>query len=143
MLSSQLALLGDLLLIAEKQLDVPAEQLLQTIPILSGDSALAAPFIAFEEADPPPSVVEQAAMYGGWIACNRPFPKDNREIGFRFMRAMLAEDGKPWPQFPEDAYVVEARFEEVETGAITLAELADWVCLRVRVAEELGGEPKV
>ena len=140
MVSSRLALLGDLLLIAEKQLDVPAERLLQTIPILSGNAALATPFIAFEAADPPLGMVEQAAAYGGWIACNKPFPRDNREIGYAFMRAMLAEAEKPWPQFPEDAYVVEARFEELESETITLAEFVDWACLRVRVAEELGGE---
>ena len=140
MISSQLALLGDLLLVAEKQLDVPAEQLLRTIPILSGDSALAAPFIVFEESDPPPSVVEQAATYGGWIACNQPFPRDNREIGYRFMHVMLAEAERPWPQLPEDAYAVEARFEELETGTITLVEFVDWVCLRVRFAEWMGAE---
>lgn len=140
MISSQLALLGDLLLIAEKQLDVPAEQLLGSIPILRGKSALAAPFIAFEEADPLPSVVEQAATYGGWVACNQPFPKDNREIGYRFMLMMLAEAEKPWPQLPEDAYVVEARFEELESETITLAEFVDWACLRVRFAERLGAE---
>jgi hypothetical protein len=65
---NQLALLGDLLLIAEEKLDVPAEQLLRTAPLFRGDSALASLFIAFEEADPSPSLVEQAGMYGAWIA---------------------------------------------------------------------------
>lgn len=140
MISSHLALLGDLLLIAEEKLNIPAEQLLRRTPILSGDSALVAPLILFEEADPPLSVVEQAAMFGGWVAYNQPFPEDNREIGYRFMRAMLAEAEKPWPQPPEDAYAVETRFEELETGTITLVEFVDWVCLRVKVAEELGDD---
>ncbi|HEX2265696.1 MAG TPA: hypothetical protein VHH14_05380 [Solirubrobacterales bacterium] len=135
-----MALLGDLLLIAGEKLEVPAEQLLRTVPLLGDDSALAAPFIAFEETDPPPSLAEQAAIYGAWIACNHPFPQYNREIGYRFMRAMLKEAEKPWPQFPEDAYVVEAMFESVETAAITVAEFVDWVCLRVKVAERLRDE---
>ena len=138
---SQLALLGDLLLIAEEKLDVSAEHLLRTVPVLGDDTALAAPFIAFEEMDPPPSLVEQAAMYGAWIACSRPFPKLNREIGYWFMRAMLKEAGKPWPQSPDSVYAVETMFEDLETGAITVAEFVDWALLRVEVAERLRDEP--
>ncbi|HEY6729853.1 MAG TPA: hypothetical protein VI039_02390 [Solirubrobacterales bacterium] len=138
---SQLALLGELLLIAGEKLDIPAERLLRTIPILGGDSALAAPFIAFEEADPPLSAVEQAAMFGAWIACTQPFPRYNREIGYLFMLAMLKEAERPWPHFADDAYAVEARFEELETRMITAVEFVDWVCLRVRVAEEMEGGP--
>jgi hypothetical protein len=132
-----LALLGDLLLIAEEKLEVPAEQLLRTVPVLGGDSALATPFIAFEGVDPPPSPVEQAAMYGAWIACIRPFPELNREIGYRFMCTMLEEAEKPWPQLPDSVYAVEAMFEDLETEAITMVEFVDWVRLRVKVAEKL------
>lgn len=131
----QLALLGELLLIAEEELDVPAERLLRTVPLLRGDLALATPFIVFEEADPSPDVVEQAGMYAAWIAGKRPFPERNREIGYRFMIVILDELEKPWPQPPEDTYAVDARFEELETGMITVAEFVDWVRLRVAAAE--------
>ncbi|HEX6602868.1 MAG TPA: hypothetical protein VF030_09530 [Solirubrobacterales bacterium] len=140
-MSRPLALIGDLLLIAEEKLDVPAEELLRTVPVLGSDSALATPFIAFEEVDPPLSLVEQVAMYGAWIACKRPFPKLNREIGYRFMCAMLEEAEKPWPQSPDSVYAVESMFEDLETGAITVAEFVDWVCLRVKVAERLRDAP--
>jgi len=132
---SRLALLGDLLLIAEKQIEVPAEQLLRTVPLLAGESALATPFIAFEEADPPLSSVEEAAAFGAWIMRRRPFPKGNREIGYRFMRVMLGEAEKPWPQTPDAIYAVETMVESLETRLISEAEFVDWVCLRVRVAE--------
>jgi hypothetical protein len=135
---SRLALLGDLLLIAEKQLEVPTEHLLRTVPLLAGESALASPFIAFEEADPPLTQVEEAAVFGAWIICRQPFPSDNREIGYRFMRLMLGEAEKPWPQTLDAVYAVETMVEALETRIITEAEFVDWVCLRVEVAERLG-----
>jgi len=140
---SRLALLGDLLLIAEKQLEVPTEELLRTVPLLSGESALASPFIAFEEADPPLSRIEEAAAFGAWIICRHPFPKENREIGYRFMRLMLAEAERPWPQSLDAVYAAETLVESLETRIVTEAEFVDWVCLRVRVAEALGGEATV
>lgn len=135
---SRLALLGDLLLIAEKQLEVPTEQLLQTVPLLAGEAALARPFIAFEDADPPLSQVEEAAVFAAWIVCQQPFPKDNREIGYRFMRVMLGEARKPWPQTLDAVYAVETMVESLETKIVTEAEFVDWVCLRVAVAERCG-----
>ncbi len=134
-MASQLALLGELLSIAEKRLDIPAEQLLDTAPLLGGESALVTPFLAFEEADPPPSSVEEAASFGAWIIRSKPFPKDNREIGYRFMCTMLAHAEKPWPQSPEDSYAIETMVEDLETEMITEAEFVDWACLRVAVAE--------
>jgi len=139
-MAGQLALLGELFSIAGKQLKMPAEQLLQEVPILGGEAPLVAPFITFEEADPPPSPAEEAGTFGAWIICQKPFPRDNREIGYRFMCTMLKHCGKPWPQPPEDAYAIETMVEGLETGLITEAEFVDWVCLRVRVAEKIRDE---
>lgn len=136
----QIALLGDLYALAERQLNIPTEELLRMVPPLGHESALVQPFIIFEEADPPLSPSEEAAVFGAWIVCHKPFPRDNREIGFRFMLLMLECSEMPWLELPHDPFVVEEMLDALESGTTSLAKFVDWVCLRVRVAEALGGD---
>lgn len=137
---NQIALLGDLYSLAEKKLKIPAAELQERVPVVGHGPSLVEPLIAFEEADPPLDEVEEAVAFGAWIICEKPFPRDNREIGFRFMLLMLKNAGKPWLELPHDAFVVEEMIDAVEAGARSVAELSDWVSLRVRVAEALGDE---
>jgi hypothetical protein len=130
---SRVALIGDLLLIAESQLGIPAEELLRTSH-LDSNSALAALCETFDQANPPPSPAEEAAMCAAWIVRHRPFTKKNLHIAFQLMRAMLEDAGLPWTVSQEDAYVVPAVFEALEAGPISEAEFVDWVCLRVATA---------
>jgi len=44
------------------------------------------------------------------------------------------------PRPLEDAATIEGLLEAWEAGAITKAELVDWFCLRIEVAERLGAE---
>lgn len=136
---SQIALLGDLYSLAEKQLKIPTAELLGMVPVFGHEPSLVEPLIAFEEADPPLSEVEEAAVFGAWIIRQKPFPRDNREIGFRFMLLMLENAEKPWLELPQDAFVVEEMLDALESEAISVAKFVDWVCLRVRVAEEIAG----
>jgi prophage maintenance system killer protein len=126
-----------MLLVAEAQLTIPAQELL-LITNLDSDPALAALFEAFDEANPPPSLVEEAAMYAAWIVRHRPFPDDNQKIGYRFMCAMLDDAEEPWEVSQEDAFVIPAVFKALEAGTISDAEFVDWACLRV-AAEPLRG----
>jgi hypothetical protein len=115
MVTMQMALIGDLLVVAEGDLGAPAS------------------FLAdFESGDLDPGSVEEAAAYGAWTICHKPFPKDNGEIGYRVMLQMLEESGHPWPRPHED--VIEKMIEALEAGTITEAEFVDWVCLRVVTA---------
>lgn len=139
-MTSQIALLGDLYSLAEKQLKIPTAELLEMVPVFGHEPSLVEPLIAFEGADPPLDEVEEAAAFGAWIVCEKPFPRDNREIGFRFMLLMLKNAGKPWLELPHDAFVVEEMLDDLEAGARSVAEFSDWVDLRVRVAEAIQGE---
>jgi hypothetical protein len=130
---NRVALIGDLLLVAEVQLGTPAEELLRTSS-LDSNSALTALIVMLDEADPSPSLVEEAAFLGAWVVRTRPFPKDNRQIGYRFMCAMLDEAAQPWTVSQEDEYVVVSVFRSLEAGTINEAEFVDWVCLRVATA---------
>jgi hypothetical protein len=137
---AQIALLGDLYALAAKRLKTSTDELLQLVPPFGDESALVQPFLIFEEAVPPLSPSEQAAVFGAWIVRHKPFPRENREIGFKFMLLMLEQAEKPWLELPHDAFVVEEMLAAVESGATSLAKFVDWACLRVRVAEALEGE---
>lgn len=103
----ELALIGDLLVVAEEDHGAPVI----------------------------PSATEEAAMYGAWIIREKPFPKDNREIGHEVVCQLLEKANCPWPRRQEDA-VTKRMIEALEAGTISEAEFVDWVCLRVAVAEE-------
>jgi prophage maintenance system killer protein len=130
---SRLTLIGDLLLVAEAQLETPAEELLRSNS-LDSDPSLMALIASFEEADPAPTAIEEAAMCGAWVVRNRPFPKDNSRIGYLFMCLLLDGAAQPWRSSQEDVYVVPPIFKALEAGTISEAEFADWVRLRVATA---------
>ncbi|MFL5834227.1 MAG: hypothetical protein ACJ76B_09635 [Solirubrobacterales bacterium] len=130
---NRVMLIGDLLLVAEAQLGTPAQELLHTTS-LDSDPSFGSLLTALEEADPPPTVVEVAAICGAWVVRNKPFPDDNSKIGYRFMCLLLDGAGEPWRMSQEDAFVVPPIFKALEDGAITEAEFVDWVRLRVATA---------
>jgi hypothetical protein len=126
-------LIGDLLLVAEAQLKRPAGELLHTTS-LDSDPVFGSLLTGLEEADPPPTIVEVAAVCGAWVVRNKPFPQDNSKIGYRFMCLLLDGAGQSWRMSQEDAFVVPPIFKALEDGAISEAEFVDWVCLRVATA---------
>ena len=131
---SRIELHGDLIYIAQEELGAPAERLLQTIPVLATESILNEPMAEFEGADPYPDRTEEAALYGAWIICRRPFPKRNRQIGYRFMRLMLKRAEVPWPRAQEDSYEIAQMLRRLEEEEISVGKFVEWVCLRVATA---------
>lgn len=130
---NKIKLMGDLLLVAETQLGIPAEELLRRTS-LDSDPAFTSLLTDFEETVPPPTIVEIAAMCAAWVVRNHPFPEDNSKIGYRFMCLLLDEAGQSWSTSHEDAFVVPPIFEGVEAGEISEPEFVDWVRLRVATA---------
>lgn len=129
----RVSLTGDLLAVAEAQLGTPAEELLRTTS-LDSDPEFSLLLTGIEETDPPPTVVEIAAMCAAWVVRNQPFSEANSKIAYRFMRLLLDEAEEPWKTTNEDAFVVPPIFEAVEAGEVSDAEFVDWVCLRVATA---------
>jgi len=113
---------GDLLVIAQDELGILAEVLLWKIQLIGLDQNF--------ELGP----VEAAVMSGAWIVRQQPFPERNLEIGYRFMRLLLKEAGAPWPRPEEDADRIAGMLRLLETGRISEARFAEWVCLRVATA---------
>ena len=133
MVPDRVTLIGELLLVAEAQLGVLAEELLRTTS-LDSDPAFGALLTALEEADPPPTIVEVAAICAAWVVRNQPFSKDNSKIGYLFMCVVLDGADQPWRTSQEDAFVVPPIFKAVEEREITEAEFVDWARLRVATA---------
>jgi hypothetical protein len=113
---------GDLLVIAQSELGIPAEVLLRKTQLVGLD----------QNFDLRP--VEAAAMAGAWIVRQQPFPERNLEIGYRFMRLLLKEAGATWPRPEEDADRIRGMLRLLETGRISEARFGEWVCLRVTTA---------
>jgi hypothetical protein len=130
---NRVTLIGELLLVAEAQLETPAEELLRNTS-LDSDPAFGALLTGLEEADPPPTIVEIAAMCAAWVVRNKPFPKDNSKIGYLFMCLLLDGAEQSWRTSQVDAFVVPPIFKAVEDGEISEAEFVDWVRLRVSTA---------
>jgi hypothetical protein len=130
-MASPVELLGDLLLVAEKRLGVPAEQLLQTASLSGLESMLIELSAGSEVGEAYPTAVEEAAICGAWVIRRQPFSKNNREIGYECMRLMLKEAEVPWPRPQEDAHQIEVKLQALEERLISEEKFVDWVCLRV------------
>jgi hypothetical protein len=130
---NRVTLIGELLLVAEAQLETPAEELLRTTS-LDSDPAFGALLAGLEAADPPPTIVEVASMCAAWVIRNKPFSKDNSKIGYLFLCLLLDGAEQPWRTSQVDAFVVPPIFKSVEDGEISEAEFVDWVRLRVATA---------
>jgi hypothetical protein len=129
---NRIKMIGDLLLVAEAQLGIAAEELLRETS-LDSDPAFGS-LLDGLEGTPSPTSVEVAAICAAWVVRNQPFSEGNSKIAYRFMCLLLDEAGQPWKTSPEDAFVVPPIFEAVEAGEISEAEFVDWVCLRVATA---------
>ncbi|HET7455213.1 MAG TPA: hypothetical protein VFJ76_06800 [Solirubrobacterales bacterium] len=119
----QLAI-GDLLLIAERELEVPAERLKEMIPLRDAEAALMVP-----SADP----VEQAAFCCSQIIRASLFPDANKRIAFECMCEMLARSECPWPWLPEEEAMIATMINRLHAGSISEAKFVDWVRMRVAV----------
>lgn len=116
--------IGDLLLIAERELGRPAEQLKEVISLPDAAAALSVP-----SAEP----VEQAAMCCSRLVHASLFPTANKRIAFECMCEMLARAGCPWPWAPDEGEAIAAMINRLQAGSITDEEFVDWVRVRVAV----------
>jgi prophage maintenance system killer protein len=113
-MSIEVALIGDLLIIAEED--------------------TVAPLADAEEAGSCADPVEEAALYGARIICRQPFFANNLEIAHAVLRQRLEEAGYPWPRAEEDKTAIEAMMKALQAKRISEAKFVDWVRLRVAAA---------
>jgi prophage maintenance system killer protein len=123
--------IGDLLLIAERELGIPAEQLKDEISLPDACSALAAPFPDRGEIDLYPHPVEKAGICCSRIVRARLFPDGNKRIGFECMCEMLARAEHPWPWAPGEVDEIVTKVNRLQAGATSEKEFVAWVWERL------------
>ena len=132
-MTNLLALIGDLLQIAETELEPSAERLAQAITF-DDDEQTSKSFAAFEEAARCPGTAERIALLGAWIIEEQPFEERNLEIAYKFMRQLLEDEEIAWPGAEEEASRLLSMLKRLEDGEISVAKLGDWLRLRVATA---------
>src|SRR6187200_2857562 len=129
-MTNLLALIGDLLHLAETELEPSAERMAQAIAF-DDDERTSESFAAFEEAARCPGTAERIALLGAWIIEEQPFEERNLEIAYKFMRQLLEEDEEiAWPRTEEEASRLLSMLKRLEDGEIGVVKLADWLRLR-------------
>lgn len=128
-----LTLIGDLLQLAETELEPSAERLAQAIAF-DDDERTSETFAAFEEAARCPGTAERIALLGAWIIEEQPFEERNLEIAYKFMRQLLEDEEIAWPRTEEEASRLLSMLERLEDGEISVAKLGDWLRLRLATA---------
>ena len=122
---------GDLLVIAERELDRPAEQLKDEISLADAISALNAPFPGPGEIDRYPHPIEKAAICCSRLLRASLFGDGDKPIAFESMCEMLARAEHPWPWRPEEEDEIEAMLNRLQAGTISEAEFVAWIRERV------------
>lgn len=123
--------LADFLLIAERILEIRAEDLVNLTRIPEAESALAAPFASFGGLDFYPDPITQAAVLCSRIIRNHPLPDGNKRVAYLCMLETLDRAGLTWTHPPggqdETADVIEA----VADRSMPERDFIGWVSDRV------------
>lgn len=123
--------IGDLLVIAERELGRPAEQLKDEISLREAILALHAPFPDPGEKDRYPDPVEKAAICCSRLLRAALFGEGDKSIAFECMCELLARAERPWSWISEEEDEIEAMLKRLQAGTISEAEFIAWVRERV------------
>ena len=88
------------------------------------DSAIAAPFQAFDGQSMFPSIQQKAVRLGFGLIMNHPFIDGNKRIGAHVMLTMLAVNGIELEYTQRELYEI---ILKVAASGTTFEELLDWV----------------
>jgi prophage maintenance system killer protein len=124
--------IGDLLLIAQRELKRPAEQLKDIIDLPRAIAALNAPFPGPGEIDLYPHPIEKATICCSRLVRAKLFPDANKKIAFECMCEMLATAECPWSWSPKEATEIEEKMKQLQAEEISETEFAEWVWKRLK-----------
>lgn len=123
--------IGDLLLIAQRELGDPAERLKDRISLADAVTALCAPFPDPGEIDLYPDPVEKAAICCSRLLHAHLFPDRNKRIAFECMCEMLARAEHPWSWVPGEAKEIDEMMSRLQAETIGEKEFVAWVWERL------------
>ncbi|MGN6202867.1 MAG: Fic family protein [Solirubrobacterales bacterium] len=116
-------------MIAERELDQPAEELKDEISLTDAEAALRAPFDDPGSATRHPA--DKAAICCSRLLRARLFSDGNKRIAFESMCELLARAGYPWSWSSGEADEIVAMIDRLQDGTISEAEFAALVRERV------------
>jgi death-on-curing protein len=119
--------IGDLLLVAERLLDVDAERLKLVVNIPSAESALAAPFAGVADQMFYEHPVQRAAILASRIMRNHPLPDGNKRAALYLMDLYLEENGY---RFTASSEEIDRMFRAVAARQHSEDYFIAWVCSR-------------
>jgi death-on-curing protein len=117
--------IADFLLIAEAVLDIDADRLAHIADLGAADSALAAPFAGWGDADLYPAPAVKAAVLCSRLIRNHPLPDGNKRVAYLAMRELLARNGYEWIR-PDDDKTAEM-VERLAASDVSEDDFAAWV----------------
>ncbi len=95
--------IGDLLLIAEAVLGVPAESLVGATRLGSAASALVAPFAVDKRGDRYPTLGEKAGILCSRLVRTRPLPDGNKRVALIAMLELVERNHGVWVESNQDS----------------------------------------
>jgi death on curing protein len=116
--------IADFLLIAEAVLDIDAERIAHVTDLGAAESALAAPFAGWADAQLYTEPGVKAAVLCSRIVRNHPLPDGNKRVAYLAMRELLARNGHEWIR-PDDDEAAEM-VERLAARDISEEEFAAW-----------------
>jgi death-on-curing protein len=121
--------LEDYLLIAEGATGIPAEMLKHATKISLAESALNAPFAAYDGQYFYPEPADRAAILCSRIVRNHALPDGNKRVGLLAMLMFIDLNGMSWVTPGQDE--IARTIESLAEGAMSEEEFIAWVRARI------------
>lgn len=116
-----------LLLIAEAALEIPYEELDDSVCIFRAESSLAAPFARIGGTFLHPDPVERAGICAIRLVRSQLFPEYNGKVAYVCMRDMLMRGGYLWVRPDEESDDPPEAFQQLEDQKMSNTEFLAWV----------------
>lgn len=118
----------DFVAAAAEVLDTNEESIRRLPGISLAESALAAPFAAYEEHDAYPELLDKAVVLIQHLARNHPLPDGNKRVALAIAILFLERNGERWREPDHDRDV--AMVEQIADGSVGRDEIAGWIAER-------------
>lgn len=125
--------LADFLLIAELHTGIDARQLARMGRVVQlAESALAAPFAGYGEAELHPTFAGKAAIYAARVVRNHPLPDGNKRTAYDVMREFIERNGYAFEHAEGGLMETATMMEKLAAESITEEQFREWLSERIR-----------
>lgn len=122
--------LADYLLIAERELGLPAEAIANFDRLGLAESALAAPEAGFGGVEAYPDFETKAAVLCWHLVKNHPLPDGNKRCAFLATVEFVERNGRTWLPAPGDPDETDLVLRAVASSEISESDFREWIAAR-------------